>query len=97
MFTVMDEVMAAAHQLNSRNSEALYEPSLKGVHEMSDSTNDVPRPLHEGMIYLNSHHKKKLKEEFGVEAWSFDQHLGVAVFILARCPFQMRNLHQRLS
>lgn len=28
----------------------------------------------------------------GVEAWSFDQHLGVAVFIPAGCPFQMRNL-----
>ncbi|CAI9269963.1 unnamed protein product [Lactuca saligna] len=30
MFTVMDEVLAAAHQLKSRDSEALYEPSLKG-------------------------------------------------------------------
>lgn len=28
----------------------------------------------------------------GVEAWSFDQHLGVDVFIPAGCPFQMRNL-----
>ncbi|CAI9260423.1 unnamed protein product [Lactuca saligna] len=28
----------------------------------------------------------------GVEAWSFDQHLGVALFIPAGCPFQMRNL-----
>lgn len=61
---------------------------------MDDS---VPRPLHEGVIYLNSHHKKKLKEEFGIEAWTFEQHLGVAVFIPAGCPFQVRNLQSTVQ
>lgn len=61
---------------------------------MDDS---VPRPLHEGVIYLNSHHKKNLKEEFGIEAWTFEQHLGVAVFIPAGCPFQVRNLQSTVQ
>lgn len=61
---------------------------------MDDS---VPRPLHEGVIYLNSHHKKKLKEEFGIEAWSFEQNLGDAVFIPAGCPFQVRNLQSTVQ
>uniref|UniRef100_A0A2P2L8R4 JmjC domain-containing protein n=1 Tax=Rhizophora mucronata TaxID=61149 RepID=A0A2P2L8R4_RHIMU len=28
----------------------------------------------------------------GVEPWSFEQHLGQAVFVPAGCPFQMKNL-----
>nr|GFC01385.1 lysine-specific demethylase JMJ25 [Tanacetum cinerariifolium] len=52
----------------------------------------VQRPLHEGVIFLNSDHKRKLKEEFGVEPWTIEQHLGVAVFIPTGCPFQVRNL-----
>ncbi|XP_028791756.1 lysine-specific demethylase JMJ25 [Neltuma alba] len=37
-------------------------------------------------------HKKKLKEEFGIEPWTFEQKLGEAVFIPAGCPHQVRNL-----
>ncbi|KVH89577.1 JmjC domain-containing protein [Cynara cardunculus var. scolymus] len=57
----------------------------------------VPWPLHEGVIYLNIHHKRKLKEEFGIEPWSFEQQLGVAVFIPAGCPFQVRNLQSSVQ
>ncbi|XP_047307879.1 lysine-specific demethylase JMJ25 isoform X2 [Impatiens glandulifera] len=49
------------------------------------------RLLHDGVVYLNMHHKRTLKEEFGVEPWSFEQRLGQAIFIPAGCPFQMRN------
>lgn len=31
----------------------------------------------------------------GVEPWSFEQHLGQAIFIPAGCPFQSRNLQVR--
>ncbi|CAN0855224.1 E3 ubiquitin-protein ligase JMJ24 [Linum grandiflorum] len=48
--------------------------------------------LYDGTIFLNGHHKQKLKEELGVEPWSFDQHLGEAIFVPAGCPFQVRNL-----
>ncbi|GJY04294.1 lysine-specific demethylase JMJ25 isoform X1 [Tanacetum coccineum] len=57
----------------------------------------VQRPLHEGVIFLNSDHKRKLKEEFGVEPWTIEQHLGVAVFIPTGCPFQVRNLQSSVQ
>ncbi|KAJ4719424.1 lysine-specific demethylase JMJ25 [Melia azedarach] len=50
------------------------------------------RPLYDEAVYLNGDHKRKLKEAFGIEPWSFEQHLGEAVFIPAGCPFQVRNL-----
>ncbi|CAN1161444.1 E3 ubiquitin-protein ligase JMJ24 [Linum perenne] len=53
--------------------------------------------LYDGTIFLNGHHKQKLKEESGVEPWSFDQHLGEAIFIPAGCPFQVRNLQSTVQ
>ncbi|KAL3522218.1 hypothetical protein ACH5RR_015052 [Cinchona calisaya] len=69
--------------------------------EMPDSINiqndSVQRPLYDGVIYLNNHHKQKLKEGLGIEPWSFEQHLGEAVFIPAGCPFQARNLQSTVQ
>uniref|UniRef100_A0A6N2KV90 JmjC domain-containing protein n=1 Tax=Salix viminalis TaxID=40686 RepID=A0A6N2KV90_SALVM len=55
------------------------------------------RPLHDGTVFLNGFHKRQLKEEFGVESWSFEQHLGQAVFVPAGCPFQARNLQSNVQ
>ncbi|KAL8038169.1 hypothetical protein ABFX02_11G086800 [Erythranthe guttata] len=52
----------------------------------------VVHPIHDQSLYLTSYHKAKLKEEFGVEPWTFVQNLGEAVFIPAGCPHQVRNL-----
>ncbi|KAL4563164.1 hypothetical protein LXL04_027199 [Taraxacum kok-saghyz] len=68
-----------------------------GVSDDIIDDDSVPWPFHEGVIYLDIHHKKKLKEEFGIEAWSIEQHLGVAVFIPAGCPFQVRNLQSTVQ
>ncbi|TXG49050.1 hypothetical protein EZV62_024925 [Acer yangbiense] len=57
----------------------------------------VTRPLYDEAVYLSGDHKIKLKEEFGVEPWSFEQHLGEAVFIPAGCPFQVRNLQSTVQ
>ncbi|CAO2832743.1 unnamed protein product [Amaranthus hypochondriacus] len=57
----------------------------------------VTSPLYCESVYLNSHHKRKLKEEFGIEPWSFDQYLGQAVFVPAGCPFQVRNLQSTVQ
>lgn len=74
---------------------------LRKEFNLSDSNgvmNDpVLHPLYTGAIYLKSHHKRKLKEEFGIEPWSFEQHLGEAVFIPAGCPFQVRNLQSTVQ
>ncbi|KAI9383008.1 hypothetical protein POPTR_013G019000v4 [Populus trichocarpa] len=57
----------------------------------------VTDPLYDGTVFLNAFHKRQLKEEFGVEPWSFEQHLGQAVFVPAGCPFQARNLQSNVQ
>ncbi|KAL8511443.1 hypothetical protein ACS0TY_018013 [Phlomoides rotata] len=57
----------------------------------------VSRSLYDGVVYLNRHHKSRLKEEFGVDPWSFEQHMGEAVFIPAGSPFQVRHLQSSVQ
>ncbi|XP_044499610.1 lysine-specific demethylase JMJ25-like isoform X3 [Mangifera indica] len=66
--------------------------------EPGDDIKDfATRPLYEEKVYLNGDRKRKLKEEFGVEPWSFEQHLGQAVFVPAGCPYQVRNLQSTVQ
>ncbi|KAL7123349.1 hypothetical protein ACP275_01G100300 [Erythranthe tilingii] len=53
---------------------------------------EVIHPIHDQTIYLTVEHKRRLKEEYGIEPWTFVQKLGDAVFIPAGCPHQVRNL-----
>ncbi|XP_038684963.1 uncharacterized protein LOC119984887 isoform X3 [Tripterygium wilfordii] len=60
--------------------------------EFRDISNlPVIHPIHDQTLYLNERHKRQLKEEFNIEPWTFEQHLGEAVFIPAGCPHQVRN------
>nr|KYP51258.1 Lysine-specific demethylase 3B [Cajanus cajan] len=48
-------------------------------------------PILDQSIFLDSTHKMRLKEEFKIEPWSFQQHVGQAVIIPAGCAYQIRN------
>ncbi|CAH9109937.1 unnamed protein product [Cuscuta europaea] len=61
-------------------------------HIYSGQEPQVVHPIHDQSFYLTIEHKKRLKQEYGVEPWTFVQILGDAVFIPAGCPFQVRNL-----
>ncbi|KAK9086461.1 hypothetical protein Syun_028855 [Stephania yunnanensis] len=57
----------------------------------------VVHPLFDNAIFLNKDHKRKLKDDLGIEPWTVEQHQGEAVFIPAGCPFQVRNLQSSVQ
>ncbi|XP_024633356.1 lysine-specific demethylase JMJ25 [Medicago truncatula] len=61
-------------------------------HTFFSPVEKVIHPIHDQCFYLTFDHKKKLEKEFGVVPLTFEQKLGEAVFILAGCPHQVRNL-----
>ncbi|XP_040377385.1 lysine-specific demethylase JMJ25-like isoform X2 [Oryza brachyantha] len=61
-------------------------------HYNYETVKQVSHPIHDQCFYLTNEHKRKLKKEYGVEPWTFEQKLGEAVFIPAGCPHQVRNL-----
>ncbi|CAH2069278.1 unnamed protein product [Thlaspi arvense] len=61
-------------------------------HINNQPVNSVVHPIHDQTLFLNESQKKQLKEEFDIEPWTFEQHLGEAVFIPAGCPHQVRNI-----
>ncbi|XP_062224361.1 lysine-specific demethylase JMJ26-like isoform X2 [Phragmites australis] len=61
-------------------------------HTNYEPVKQVTNPIHDQCFYLTTEHKTKLKEEYGIEPWTFEQKLGEAVFIPAGCPHQVRNL-----
>ncbi|XP_058772086.1 lysine-specific demethylase JMJ25-like [Vicia villosa] len=61
-------------------------------HVHCDPLKQVIHPIHDQTIYLTTEHKSKLKEEYGIEPWTFVQKLGDAVLIPAGLPHQVRNL-----
>ncbi|KAK3151599.1 hypothetical protein QOZ80_3AG0247920 [Eleusine coracana subsp. coracana] len=68
--------------------------------ELSASSQAVPSVKHaiyDQAVYLNSCHKKMLKDQYGIEPWTFHQHIGEAVFIPAGCPFQVKNLQSTVQ
>ncbi|CAA7036213.1 unnamed protein product [Microthlaspi erraticum] len=52
----------------------------------------VVHPIHDQTFYLTRYHIRQLKEEYGIEPWTFAQKLGDAVLVPAGCPHQVRNL-----
>ncbi|KAI3458003.1 hypothetical protein Pfo_014666 [Paulownia fortunei] len=72
-------------------TEYLQKHQKEFRHYNNSLVDSVVHPIHDQTFYLDEKHKKQLKEEFNVEPWTFEQHLGEAVFIPAGCPHQVRN------
>ncbi|CAI5474277.1 unnamed protein product [Closterium sp. Yama58-4] len=53
--------------------------------------------IHDQTVYLTARHKEMLYTEYGVEAWTFEQRRGEAVFIPAGCAHQVRNLMSNMK
>ncbi|KAJ7533719.1 hypothetical protein O6H91_13G061100 [Diphasiastrum complanatum] len=58
----------------------------------SEPIEKVLNPILDQKFYLSEKHKRRLKEEFQIEPWTFEQNLGEAVYVPAGCPYQVRNL-----
>ncbi|GLT83064.1 hypothetical protein SLE2022_013760 [Rubroshorea leprosula] len=52
----------------------------------------VVHPILDKKFFLDTIHKTRLKEEYEIEPWSFEQHVGEAVIIPAGCPYQIWNV-----
>ncbi|MCL7026176.1 hypothetical protein MKW94_025941, partial [Papaver nudicaule] len=72
--------------------EYLRKHFLEFRHLYCNRVKQVSHPIHDQSFYLTFEHKRKLKEEYEIEPWTFVQGLGEAVFIPAGCPHQVRNL-----
>ncbi|KAM0916340.1 hypothetical protein ACQ4PT_010226 [Festuca glaucescens] len=57
----------------------------------------VKHPIYDQAVYLSEHHKRVLKDQYGIEPWTFQQHIGEAVFVPAGCPFQVKNLQSTVQ
>ncbi|KAI3698017.1 hypothetical protein L6452_31126 [Arctium lappa] len=66
-----------------------YSNELKEPHS---SPKKVVHPVLDESFYLDAFHKRKLKEEFDIEPWTFEQHIGEAVVIPAGCPYQIKKI-----
>ncbi|GKV19137.1 hypothetical protein SLEP1_g29430 [Rubroshorea leprosula] len=62
------------------------------LNQMHGFRKHVVHPILDQNFFLGKSHKARLKEEYEIEPWSFEQHVGEAVIIPAGCPYQIRNV-----
>ncbi|TKY71613.1 Lysine-specific demethylase JMJ25 [Spatholobus suberectus] len=57
----------------------------------SEHHEKMVHPILDQSFFLDNTHMMRLKEEFKIEPWTFEQHVGEAVIIPSGCPYQIRN------
>ncbi|GAA0154513.1 histone modifying enzyme [Lithospermum erythrorhizon] len=68
-----------------------------GAHWNIFRQQDVDDPIRDQTFFLDTCHKLRLKEEFDVQPWSFDQNPGEAIIVPAGCPYQIKKLKSSVS
>ncbi|XP_009111406.2 lysine-specific demethylase JMJ25 [Brassica rapa] len=85
-------VVLCGTSFEERMFQNLFEYLKKHEHEFCHLYNKpVDHPIIDQTMFLSESQKKQLKKEYDIEPWTFEQHLGEAVFIAAGCPYQVRN------
>ncbi|XP_031500106.1 lysine-specific demethylase JMJ26-like isoform X2 [Nymphaea colorata] len=80
-----------------RLMDYLRKYSHKFRHTYCSPVEHVVHPIFDKSFFLDAHHISKLKEEYQIQPWSFEQHVGEAVLIPAGCPHQVRNLKSNMK
>lgn len=57
----------------------------------------VVHPILDNSFYFDAFQKMRLKKEFNIEPWTFEQKTGEAVIIPAGCPYQVRKLKSSVN
>ncbi|KAL0746214.1 hypothetical protein Bca101_028216 [Brassica carinata] len=72
-------------------STPLWDEEDRPPQEQKLKAMPVDHPIIDQTKFLSESQKKQLKKDYDIEPWTFEQHLGEAVFIPACCPHQVRN------
>ncbi|CAN6852941.1 unnamed protein product [Brassica oleracea var. botrytis] len=72
-------------------STPLWDEEDRPPQEQKLEAMPVDHPIIDQTMFLSESQKKQLKKDYDIEPWTFEQHLGEAVFIPAGCHHQVRN------
>ncbi|CAI5963645.1 unnamed protein product [Closterium sp. NIES-65] len=96
-----DEGAALWDIFRREDSDKIRAFIARHLHEFRHLHNQVIQSMddeiHDQTVYLTARHKEMLYTEYGVEAWTFEQRRGEAVFIPAGCAHQVRNLMSNMK
>ncbi|CAI5993973.1 unnamed protein product [Closterium sp. NIES-64] len=92
-----DEGAALWDIFRREDSDKIRAFIARHLHEFRHLHNQMDDEIHDQTVYLTARHKEMLYTEYGVEAWTFEQRRGEAVFIPAGCAHQVRNLMSNMK
>lgn len=81
------------HIFHPRDSDKIRDFLNKVTMEKGHKLEPHNDPIHDQSVYLTSHLRQRLFEEYGVEGYAIAQCEGDTIFIPAGAPHQVRNIH----